>query len=709
MRRTHHRTCTICEAMCGVTLEIDDGRIVDVRGDRDDPFSLGHVCPKALALKDVYEDPNRKRTPLRRTAKGWEAIPWDDALDLATDRLSRIQREHGKDAVALYQGNPTVHNHGSLLYGQVLARALGTRNLYSATSCDQLPHMLAGLEMFGHQLAMPVPDVDRTDFFLMLGANPVASNGSLMTAPGIVRRLTALVSRGGQLVVIDPRRTETAKLATTHHAIRPGGDAALLLALLHVIFDERLARPGRLASMTDGLDRLAELTRAFPPLRIADAIGIEADTIAALARSFARAERAVAYGRVGLSTQEHGAVGAWLVHALNVVTGNLDRPGGSMFTTPAADVVPLLARLGERGHFDRARSRVRKLPEFGGEFPAATLADEIETAGPGQVRALVTSAGNPVLSTPNGERLARALASLEFMVSVDFYINETTRHAHLLLPPTWTLEHDHYDLAFHLLAVRNTAKWSAPLFDPPAGSRHDWQILLDLASGILSRRGRAGRLLGAGLRAGLGSLGPRGLVELLLRTGPHRLSVKQLLASPHGVDLGPLTSVLPERLYTPNRRIHLAPPRLAAGLTSVERWLSRPRSPGLLLIGRRDLRSNNSWLHNTERLVKGPSRCTVLMHPDDAHARGLASGDVVRVRSRAGEISLPVELTDGILRGVVSIPHGWGHDRDGVQLDVARLHAGASINDLVDEAVVDGVSGTAVQNGVPVEIVRGAT
>jgi anaerobic selenocysteine-containing dehydrogenase len=694
--------------MCGIAIEVAGGRIQSIRGDAEDPFSRGHICPKAVALQDVHEDPDRIRRPLRRTAAGFEEVSWEDAFREAAARIHETQRAHGRHAVAAYLGNPNVHNHGALLFGQVFLRTLRSHSLYSATSVDQLPHMLAAFLMFGHQLLMPVPDVDRTSFLLVLGGNPVASNGSIMTAPGIERRLKELRARGGRLVVVDPRRTETAALADRHLAIRPGTDALFLLALLHTVFAEGLARPGPLTGFTDGLAEVEAVAAGFPPEQVADATGLEAAAIRELAREFAGAPSAVAYGRVGVSTQDFGGLCAWLVNVLNAVTGNLDRPGGAMLARPAADLIAVADRIGQRGSFDRRRSRVRGLPEFGGEWPVATLADEIETPGDGQVRALVTVAGNPVLSAPNGARLDRALGGLDFMVSVDFYLNETTRHAHLILPPTFALERDHYDLAFHLLAVRNTAKYSPALFPKPQDARHDWQILLELATRLDALRGRGVRA--ALTRAVLGRLGPSGLVAGLLRTGPYGtgwrpfgggLNLGRLKKAPHGIDLGALEPCLPGRLRTKARRIALAPERF---LQDVSRLRASLPTPGLVMVGRRHVRSNNSWMHNSERLVKGPDRCTLLMHPDDARARGLDAGQRVTVASRVGSVEVPLEVTDAMRPGVVCLPHGFGHARDGVRLAVAREHAGASVNDINDEQRVDGLCGTAAFSGTPVEV-----
>ena len=712
--RTHFRTCHLCEAMCGIAIDLEGDRIVAVRGDKDDPFSRGHICPKAVALQDVHEDPDRLRQPLRRTATGWEEVSWEAALAEAATRLAAVQRAHGRNAVAFYQGNPVVHNHGAILFGQLFQRSLKSRSRYSATSVDQLPQMLASLLMFGHQLLLPIPDVDRTDFLLVLGANPLVSNGSILTAPGIERRLKALKARGGRLVVVDPRRTETAALADLHLPIRPGGDAFLLSALIHTLALEKRLTPGRLAAFTDGLDALIAAVEPFSPEAVAGRTGIEAATIRSLARDFAEAPSAVAYGRVGTCTQEFGGLASWLVNVLNVVTDNLDRPGGAMFPNPAVDIVAFGDRIGQRGHFDKGRSRVRGLPEFGGEWPAAVLAEEIETPGEGQVRALVTSAGNPVLSTPNGARLDRALGSLEFMVSIDLYLNETTRHAHLILPPTFALERSHYDLVFHALAVRDTAKFSEPLFPAPTGSRHDWQILLELAERLEKARGEGG------LRSWLthrvfSALGPDGLVALLLRFGPRGagfvpfgrgLTLGRLRREPHGIDFGPLEPSLPRRLYTKTRRIELAPGRLVEDLKRLRLGLEAPTNGRLALIGRRELRSNNSWMHNSERLVKGKERCTLLMHPQDASARGLSDGECVRVASRAGVVEAPLELSDEMRPGVVSLPHGWGHRRAGTRLRVAEARPGVSFNDLSDEGLVDPLCGTARLNDVPVEVTR---
>jgi len=703
----------LCEAVCGVVVETEADQILSIRGDADDPFSRGHVCPKVVGLKDVQTDPDRIRHPLRRAGETWTEVSWEAALDEASDRLAEVQARHGRHALSLYLGNPTVHSYTALLTIPLFAKALGTHARFSATSVDQLPQMLASLEMFGHQLLLPIPDIDRTSFFLVVGANPIVSNGSIMTAPDVAARLRALRERGGKLVVVDPRFTETAKVADRHLFIRPGGDAFLLFALLYTIFAEKLTRLTTLGPYLRGLDEVRELAARFSPERVAARTGIEADVMRGLAREFATSPSAVCYGRVGVCTQEFGTLSAWLVNVLNIVTGNFDRAGGVMFTTPAADLVKVASRLGERGHFGVWKSRVRGLPEFGGELPAAAMAEEMDTPGNGQIRALVTFAGNPVLSTPNGARLEQALSKLDFMVSIDLYRNETTRHANLILPTSFGLERDHYDLAFYALAVKNVARYVKAVTAPPPGVRHDWEVLIALALGLHDKGGgRRDRKVVLALKT-LKRLGPKRVLDLLLRFGPHGkgllgsgLSLAELEARPHGIDLGPLLPRLQDVIETGDGKVVLAPTLIVADVRRLETALAENVTADgeLLLIGRRNLRSNNSWMHNTLRLVKGPEGCTLIMHPADAEVRGVTQGDRVLVRSRVGEVTVPVSVSTDIARGVVSLPHGWGHARHGVALEVARAHAGASVNDLTDDRLIDAVSGTASLSGVPVTV-----
>ena len=698
----HYRNCNLCEAICGIEITVQDDERLEIRGDKDDPFSRGYICPKAVALQDFHYDKDRLRHPIRRTPNGWQRIGWDEAFDEVANNLKRIRATHGRNSVASYLGNPSVHNYGILLFAPPFLRSLKTRNKFSATSVDQLAHHLSAYLMFGHQLLLPIPDLERTKFFLMLGANPLASNGSLMTAPGMNRRLQEIRQRGGKVILIDPRRNETARVVDRHLFIRPGTDVLLLLALLHVVFADGLADLGPLAAFTSGVETIRDVVAEFSPERVAAITGIEADEIRLLAREFATAESAVCYGRIGVSTQEFGGVCQWLINVLNVVTGNLDRAGGAMFTLPAFDPVAAPQSLAPRGSFGRWRSRVRNLPEFGGELPVAALAEEILTEGDGQIKALVTVAGNPVLSTPNGRELDRALASLEFMVSIDCYLNETTRHAHIILPPTSPLERDHYDLAFHVLAVHNTAKFSPALFPRDRDARHDWEILLELQTRIehAGLRGKVKRELMSRF------LNPERMLDLGLRFGPYGLTLRKVKQAKHGIDLGPLSSCLPKRLRTADKRIELAPEVLVKDIARVSAKMmgDASRNGHLQLIGRRQLRSNNSWMHNTERLLRGKPQCTILMHPVDAAARQLARGQTVVVQSRVGAIEAPLEISDEMMPGVVSIPHGWGHDRPGIQLEVARQHAGTSINDLTDDQAIDALCGTAAFNGILVTV-----
>ncbi|HET6979356.1 MAG TPA: molybdopterin-dependent oxidoreductase [Pyrinomonadaceae bacterium] len=716
----HYRACNLCEAICGIEIKVEPGPQLSIRGDKDDPFSHGYICPKAVALQDIHYDKDRLKYPVRRLPDGgWRRMDWDEAFAEVAKNLKGINAKYGRNSIGTYIGNPTVHNYGAILFAPGFLRSLRTRNRFSATSVDQLAHHVASFLMFGHQLLLPIPDVDRTKFFLVLGANPAVSNGSMMTAPGLGRRLQEIQRNGGKVILIDPRQNETARLVDQHLFIRPGTDVLLLLALLQVIFEEGLTRPGPLASFTKGFEQIEALVKEFPPERIASITGIDSDQIRTLAREFAAAKSAVCYGRIGVSTQEFGAVCQWLINVLNIVTGNFDRPGGAMFTLPAFDPLSAPESIAPRGSFGRWHSRVRKLPEFAGELPVAALAEEILTPGEGQVKALVTLAGNPVLSTPNGRELDQALASLEFMVSIDIYINETTRHAHIILPPTSSLERGHYDVAFNLLAVRNTAKFSPPLFDPAPDSRADWQILAELQTRMEHKQ--VGRVLrGVQQKFTRKFFGPERILDLGLRFGPYGarlnpfskgLTLRKVRKAVHGIDLGPLTPCLEKRLCTADKRIDLAPEILVKDLERVKAKFfdNAPAdlNGNLLLIGRRHLRSNNSWMHNTRRLLRDDEtqpRCTILMNPVDAGRRNLSSGQSVKVESRVGSIVIPIEVSEEMMPGVVSIPHGWGHDRPGNKMEVAQQHPGQSINDLTDNQAIDALCGTAAFNGTVVTV-----
>lgn len=694
----HHRACHLCEAICGLNIEIShepDGaaRISSIKGDPDDPFSRGHICPKAVALQDIQHDPDRLRQPHKRVGEQWQAISWDEAFALAADKLWAIQQAHGRNAVAVYQGNPSVHNYGLMTHSNYFLGLLKTRNRFSATSVDQLPQHLTSYLMYGHGLLLPIPDIDQTQFMLILGGNPLASNGSIMTVPDVEKRLKALRARGGRLVVVDPRRSETAAMADQHLFVRPGGDAALLGGLLHTLFDEDLARGTHLP--VNGLQQVREAIAPFSAEAMSAHCGIDAADIRQLARDFAAADKAVCYGRMGVSTQAFGSVCHWLVQLINLVTGNLDREGGALCTEPAVDLVASTSG----GHFNAWQSRVSGLPEYGGELPVAALAEEMLTPGEGQVRALVTVAGNPVLSTPNGRQLDRALQGLEFMLSIDLYINESTRHADLILPSTSALENDHYDSTFNLLAVRNVTRFNRAILAKPEGALHDWEIFVGLARAFAER---------AELEL-KPTLAPAQMIDHALRKGRYgdtstlKLSLETLAQHPHGLDLGPLRANLAGRLGTASKAVEAAPQVLLDDLQRLARQ-APPRAGELLLIGRRHIRSNNSWMHNFHRLVKGKPRHQLLMHPQDLQQRHLQDGQQVRIRSRTGSLEVEVQASEEMMPGVVSLPHGFGHSRLGVQLEVAQAQPGVSANDLTDERLRDQVSGNAALNGVPVQV-----
>lgn len=711
-----------------------------IRGDADDVFSKGYVCPKGTQLAALHADPDRLRAPLVKRDGRHVEVSWDEAFEEIERRLLPIL-ERNRNAVGAYLGNPSVHNLGGSLYVRPLLKALATRNLYSASTVDQMPrHVSSGL-LYGDAGTMPVPDLDRTDFLLMLGANPLESNGSLCTAPDFPGRLKALRERGGKLIVVDPRRSRTAAIADEHLFVRPGQDALLLVSLLNVVFDEGRVDLGDVADHVEGVDEIAKAVRPFTPERVAPVCGIPADDIRRLARDLSEARSAAVYGRIGVHTVAFGTLASWATDALALVTGNFDRPGGAMLPLAAH---ALRGRSGgpRRGfRMGRWRSRVRDLPEVRGELPIATLADEIETPGDDQIRALVTVAGNPVLSAPEGERLDAALADLDFMVSVDIYCNETTRHADVILPPASSLESSHYDLAFYGIAVRNVANWSPPLFERTGPSESDVLARLalvvsgqgadadpdvlhaTLVRGLVeaqtSREGSpiASRKVDEILAALGDRRGPDALVDVMIRTGaygdgfganPDGLSLDKLEANPHGIDFGPLVPRIPEVLSTPSGRIELAAPEILGDLARLEAALdAAPEAAAddeLLLVGRRHLRSNNSWMHNLAPLMSGRERCTLQMNPADAGRLGVEDGKHARIESRVGKVTATVELTEDVMPGVVSLPHGWGHDLEGARLDVARAHPGVNSNRLTDGRPLDPLSGNAVLNGIPVAV-----
>ncbi|WP_374456524.1 molybdopterin-dependent oxidoreductase [Nocardioides sp.] len=694
--------CNLCEAICGLELTIEGRDVVSVRGNAADPLSRGHICPKGVAIADVYADPDRLRRPVRRVGEGadagWQEISWDEAFDLVADNLARVIEEHGDDALGIYLGNPNAHSLGSMTHGTAMFKSFRTRNRYSATSVDQLPHQLVAHLMFGHQLFLPIPDIDRTSWFLVIGANPMASNGSLMTVPDFPQRVRDLRARGGRMVVLDPRRTETAKVADEHHFVRPGTDAWVLLAMLNVLTTETTPS---VAAYVDGLDTVVDLVAGFTPERAEAMSGLPAEEVRRLAYALLAADAGVVYSRIGVSAGPWGTVCQWAVNCLNILSGNLDRVGGAMFTTPAIDAVG--TGLIGRGHFDAWRSRVRGLPETAGELPVSALREEIETPGEGQVRAMLTVAGNPVLSTPDGARLDSALRGLDFMAAVDIYVNETTRHADVILPPTTALERDHYDVVFHLLAVRNTARFTPAVFAKDADQRHDWQIFREITLRTAARLTRKAPLKKRLVQRARLTASPTFLIGQLLRRGDSGVTLSKLRARPAGIDLGPLRAgQLPARLPARSKRVDLAPTLVVEDVARLAA-VPAPMGDELLLIGRRHKQDCNSWMHNSERLTRGRPRHQLLMNPGDLASREISDGSRVRVTSRIGSVEVEVAASDDLMPGVVSLPHGYGHDKDGVLMSRSRDLPGVSINDLTDPELLD-VSGNAALNGVPVSV-----
>ncbi|OBF42495.1 molybdopterin-binding oxidoreductase [Mycolicibacterium peregrinum] len=729
------RICPFCEATCGLTLTISDGRVTGARGDRDDVFSAGFICPKGASFGELDNDPDRLTHPLVRRDGVLTEATWDEAYAVITERLGAVIAEHGGSSVGVYLGNPNAHTVAGSLYAPLIIKGLGTRQVFSASTLDQMPkHVALGL-MFGSPVAFTVPDLDRTDCLVIIGANPMVSNGSLATAADFPGKLRALRKRGGKLVVIDPARTQTAKLADRHLAPRPGTDAALLFAVAHVLFEEDLVDLGRLAEHVTGIEEVRALADEFSPEAVETACGVGAEEIRDLARELAAAPTAAVYGRIGTSTVEFGTIGSWLVDVINILTGNLDRPGGAMFALGAAAPAPRPPKPGRGFRTGRWASRVSGYPEALSELPAAALAEEIDTAGEGQIKAMITIAGNPVLSAPDGDRLDKALDSVDFMLSVDPYLNETTRHADVILPPPPPSQSAHFDVALNNLAVRNNVRYSSPAL--PLDGRPDEPEILSRLALILYGIGADGdpalvdaQVIATTLAkevanpdspvagrdvADLTAMlyegpGYERRLDMMLRIGPYGdafgakpdgLTMERLKANPHGIDLGPLRPRIPEILRTPSGRIELAPEPIVTDVARLRDALARSAG-GFLLIGRRHLRSNNSWMHNLPALSGGSNRCTLQIHPDDAADLGLT--DIAVIKGPGGELLAPIEVDDGMRRGVVSLPHGWGHDRSGTGQRLAASHPGANVNQLNDGTHLDPLSGTAVLNGIPVDI-----
>ncbi len=736
MKRLVHRTCTICEATCGITVELEGRAIRRVSGDAQDPFSRGHVCPKAIAMRGLQEDPDRLRRPLVRKDGALVETSWEEALDRAAEGLLRAKQAGGPNAVALYRGNPGIHDAGTLLSTNVLVAALGTQNCFSASPVDTWPRFVQCTEMYGSPVRIPVPDVDRTDYFLIVGGNPVVSQGSIMTAPGIAERLRAIQARGGKVVVIDPRRSETAALADEHHFVTPGTDAALLLAMAHVLFAEGLVRLRSAEGHVAGLAELRACVRDFAPERVASACGVAPETIRRLARELAAAPSAAVYGRMGTSVQSFGTLACWAIDVLCILTGNLDRAGGVMWTRPAVSL-HFAYEAGGPVRLGRWKSRAMGREERFGDFPMPAFAEEIETPGEGQVRALVTVAGNPLNTAPNPARLERAFAALDFVVALDCYANETTRFADVILPPSGPLERSHYDVLLMHVAVRNVAKWSPAALEPERESRSGWETALELARRLMGLaqvppaafdalvlKQLATPALAASrfrdtltvdeLVAAVGKEpGVERVVDALLRVGPYGdgcgrepggLTLAQVKAAEHGLDLGALAPQLPGAVVTASGKVELAPPRMLADLPRLDAFLARVADAPLRLVNRRDARSMNSWLHNVAALAKGRERCTLQIHPRDAARRGIADGARVRLVGPVGAVEVPAELTDAVMPGVVSLPHGFGHAGDGLALRVAEQRPGANVNLVSDDLALDEASGAGALFGQPVEV-----
>ncbi|ARV18031.1 Polysulfide reductase chain A [Curvibacter sp. AEP1-3] len=729
---THHRICPLCEACCGLEIKVQDQKVISIRGHEADVLSRGYICPKAIALKDLHEDPDRLRTPLIKRNGKHEPATWDEAFAEIEKRLPPLMAAHGKHAVAMAVGNPSAHKIGLLTYFGKLARAIGSRNVFSASTLDQMPKQLASGLMFGHWLSTALPDISRTDLLVVIGANPLASNGSMWTVPDFKGKAKALQARGGQLIVIDPRRTETAAVADAHHFIRPGADVFLLAAMVQVLFAENLVNLGRVAPWVQGTEEVRAAVASFTPEAAAARCGMPADTIRSLARQIASTPKAAVYARIGTCTQQYGTLASWLVDVLNTLTGHLDMEGGMLFAKSAAFASNTVGKpgIGKGVSTGRHHARVSGAPEVYGELPITCMAEEIETPGEGQVRALITVATNPVLSSPDGPRLAKALDSLDFMVSLDIYLNETTRHADVILPGLSPLEDLHYDVAFPQLSWRNHARYSAPVLPRPEGQPEEWQTLLKLTAIVQGQGARqdadllddqqfaddANRLFGphaAAVIAATGSLrGPQRGLDVALRSGPYGdqfglkpegLNLKKVMAASDsgGIDLGELQPRIPEILRTPSGKVELTPPLLLQDLERAAQDLRAP-APDLVIIGRRDVRTNNSWMHNLPTLAKGPFRCTALIHPDDAVRYGVADGGMATLRNGHRSVQAQVQVSTDMMPGVVSLPHGWGHNLPGAQLRVAAERPGANINALLDDQLRDPLSGNAVLGGVAI-------
>jgi anaerobic selenocysteine-containing dehydrogenase len=732
----HYRTCPLCEAMCGLEIHVEDAEVKLIRADRDDVWSKGFLCPKGTTLGHLHHDPDRLRAPMIRDGEEWREVSWDEAFARCEELLLGARDSHGLDAMTAYIGNPTVHNFSLGRYVGLFMGLAAFPMIYSAGTVDQWPKNVSSALMYGNMWDIPAPDLCRTQEFWIMGANPQASQGSLLACPDIMGEIDAIRARGGRTVVFDPRRTGTADRADVWHAIVPGTDAAFLLGVVHVLFADGLVDLGDVADLVVGVDGVQHAAQAFSPEAVASTCGIPADTIRRLAHELAAAPSAAVYGRIGLCNQEFGTLASWLIDVVNVLTGNFDRPGGLMFGNPIAWSLASLPNptWADGYEFGRWTSRVRGAPEVLGQVPVSCLAEEIATPGEGQLKALITIAGNPVISAPDAGRLDEALPLLECMISVDNYLNETTRHAHVILPGLSALEQPHYDEMIWSWASRSAGNYSPAVF-PRDDRPHEWEILARLGAWCAGLRGDQVDVaaLDDGFFAALVAAkqldydtvvahyegvedmqgGPRRLLDFTIRTGPFGdwygrdpdgLTLASFEAEPHGIDKGPMVPRAREVLSTPSGKIELAPAYIVGDVARLQQRLDRS-AEGLVLTSRRHVRSNNSWMHNVKVLVKGKDRCTLLIHPEDAARAGVADGTLARVSSEAGALEVPVEVSDEMMPGVVSLPHGWGHDKAGTRLSVAREHAGVNNNLLAPGHFVDEISGNAAVNGIPVEVV----
>ncbi len=697
--QTKYRTCNLCEALCGLEIQVENNKAISIKGDKQDVLSHGHICPKAVALIDIHEDPDRLKHPMQKKEGKWEQVSWEEAYEYAAAKLVGIQQAHGANAVGIYQGNPSVHNLGTTLFSPDFVRSLKTTNRFSATSVDQLAHHLAGTYMFGHPLLVPVPDINRTKLWLIVGGNPLVSNGSMMTAPGVHHKLKDIQQRGGKVIVIDPRKTETAHKADQHIFIKPGTDFWLFAGIVSHLLHTDQVDLGHLTDVIESaqVDKIKGALAPFSLNMAAEKTGIPVSVIKELIHEFTTAESAVCYGRLGVSAAHNGSLCHWLINCMNILTGNFDQAGGAMFTNPAVDV---RARKSRAPKFARWHSRVKGLPEFNGELPSAAIADDILEPGEGQIKAMITSCGNPVLSVPNGKKLDEAFSSLDFMLCIDIYLNETTKHADLILPPATGLETPHYGIAFHNLAIHNTAKYSEAAVEKEAGTKYDWEIFSELLEAYQKAKAAAEGEAAPESQ----SISLEDKLDMLLRFSPQQLSLEELKKHEHGIDLGAHIPMLPQVLKTDDQKIDLFPTIYEEGLKAVSTHDESEEAHPFMMIGRRQLRSNNSWMHNLGRLMRGRDRCTMLIHPQDAESLSIAEGQMVQVSSKIASVRIAAEVTEDIMPGAISIPHGWGHHRKGTKMSVAESHAGVSFNDLADDSLLDTVSGVSVINAIPVQL-----